>query len=122
MKLTTSEFTQRAENGGFPLSNEHASSLSIGHGTPLTVLPSRQFVALLLRLQAAALAANDEALAGEVSALLVKHNTFVEAVQIEEIADSQTEQGNSVESRLSLVEDTLTEVRNQLQRINRILI
>ena len=54
MKITTFEFIQRAENGGHPLDNESANKSGVGHGTPLLMLPKRQFVALLKRAKFAA--------------------------------------------------------------------
>jgi len=49
MKINTIEFIQRSENGGAPLDNETAHNEKIGHGTPLILMPTRQFVALLKR-------------------------------------------------------------------------
>jgi hypothetical protein len=43
------EMQQRAENGGWPLPNETAGALDLGHGTPLLVVSQRSLVQYLHR-------------------------------------------------------------------------
>lgn len=91
LKLTTTEFIQKSYNGGSPLDNEYASDLKIGHGTPLILMPKRQFVALLKRAQLAAMTGPDLQLASEVEDLLKEHDQFIEKVEIKELYEGRDE-------------------------------
>lgn len=47
------EMQQRAENGGYPLANETADALDLGHGTSLFVVSQRSLVEYLHRVASA---------------------------------------------------------------------
>lgn len=88
MKITSVEFIQRSENGGAPIDNEYASKLRIGHGTPLILMPKRQFVALLKRAQEAAREMEvDYDFIEEIDELLKEHDQFVVPVEIARVSN-----------------------------------
>lgn len=49
IKLQAFETIQRAGNGGWPLLNESASDLGIGHGAPVVIIPKRKLLALIYK-------------------------------------------------------------------------
>ena len=91
MKLTTFEFTQRAENGGSPLDNETAHDLGVGHGTSLLVIPKREFVAFLKCVRDSAKSVQIHyGLLEDVEELLKEHDDFVFEVSPDELTKTAT--------------------------------
>jgi hypothetical protein len=84
MKPTIFEMTQRAENGGSPLNNDTACDLDVGHGTPLILMPKRQYVALL-KAASRAIFSGDQQFMDRLDAHINEHDSFVERVRPDEI-------------------------------------
>tara|TARA_B100000614_G_C14374051_1_gene422667 strand:+ start:176 stop:436 length:261 start_codon:yes stop_codon:yes gene_type:complete len=84
MKPIIFEMTQRAENGGSPLSNDTAANLDIDHGTPLIVMPKRHYIALL-KAASRAIFSGDQEFMDRLDDHIDDHDSFVQRVQPDEI-------------------------------------
>lgn len=79
--LQAFELTQKAYNGGYPLDNETARELNIGHGTTVLIIPTRKFVSLLKGAKNAATQKDPAEFIAAIQALIDEHDKFVVEVR-----------------------------------------
>lgn len=91
-KARITEFIQRSENGGSPLDNETAHNIGIGHGTPMVMMPTREFVALLKESRESAIRGGPNSrFVKIVQGLINEFDKFAEEVKPEEFYGKEME-------------------------------